>query len=76
VPDGVYDHFAAGIGRRGANLRRYWTETFAVYRGKHPELATEIEQMQRRELASGIATCRRFRPTRRGSPDARPRARC
>jgi transketolase len=50
VPDGVYEHFAAGIGARGAKLRHEWTILFAAYRAKYPELATEIEQMQKREL--------------------------
>ncbi|HXV80938.1 MAG TPA: transketolase [Candidatus Binatia bacterium] len=53
VPDGVYEHFAGGIGARGAKARQQWTELFAAYRAKYPELATEIEQMQRRELPSG-----------------------
>jgi transketolase len=53
VPDGVYDHFAAGVGARGAQARRQWTELFAAYRGKHPDLASEIDQMQRRELPAG-----------------------
>jgi transketolase len=53
VPDGVYEHFAAGIGARGAKARQQWTELFAAYRSKYPELATEIEQMQRRELPAG-----------------------
>ena len=53
VPDGVYEHFAAGIGARGAKARQQWNELFAAYRVKYPELATEIEQMQRRELPSG-----------------------
>jgi transketolase len=53
VPDGVYEHFAAGIGERGAKARRQWTELFSGYRAKHPELATEIDQMQRRELPAG-----------------------
>ncbi len=53
VPDGVYEHFAAGIGERGAKAQRQWTELFAAYRAKHPELATEIDQMQRRELPAG-----------------------
>ncbi len=50
VPDGVYEHFAAGIGARGAKLRQDWAALFAAYRAKYPELATEIEQMQKREL--------------------------
>jgi len=53
VPDGVYEHFAAGIGARGAEARRKWEELFAAYRAKYPELATEIELMQRRELPPG-----------------------
>ncbi len=53
VPDGVREHFAAGIGRRGAEARRQWTELLSTYRGKYPELAAEIDQMQRRELPAG-----------------------
>ncbi|HKR85408.1 MAG TPA: transketolase [Terriglobales bacterium] len=53
VPDGVYEHFAAGIGARGAEARRKWTELFAAYRTEYPDAATEIELMQRRELPSG-----------------------
>ena len=53
VPDGVYEHFASGIGARGAHARRQWTELFAAYRSKYPELANEIELMQRRELPAG-----------------------
>jgi transketolase len=53
VPGGVYEHFAAGIGARGAEARRQWTELFAAYRAKHPDCATEIDQMQKRELPAG-----------------------
>jgi transketolase len=53
VPDGVYEHFGAGIGARGAEARRQWTELFAAYRAKYPDCATEIEQMQRRDLPAG-----------------------
>jgi transketolase len=53
VPEGVYEHFQTGIGRRGAEARRKWTELFAAYRANHPSLAAEIEQMQRRELPAG-----------------------
>ena len=53
VPEGVYEHFAAGIGARGGQARRQWSELFAAYRAKFPELAVEIELMQRRELPSG-----------------------
>jgi transketolase len=53
VPDGVREHFMAGIGARGAEARRRWTELFTSYKSKYPELASEIEMMQRRELPSG-----------------------
>ena len=53
VPDGVRAHFAAGIGKRGAQARARWNELFAAYRSKYPELATEIDLMQRRELPAG-----------------------
>ncbi|HEY7652044.1 MAG TPA: transketolase, partial [Methylomirabilota bacterium] len=53
VPDGVYEHFAAGVGARGAEARKRWEALFADYRAASPELATEVEQMQRRELPAG-----------------------
>jgi transketolase len=53
VPDGVMEHFADGIGARGAEARRRWESLFSDYRARYPELATEIEQMQRRELPAG-----------------------
>jgi transketolase len=53
VPDGIREHFDAGIGARGAEARRRWEALFAGYRKELPELATEIDQMQRRELPAG-----------------------
>jgi transketolase len=53
VPDGVYERFAAGIGERGRQARHKWTEQFEAYRAKYPDLATEIELMERRELPAG-----------------------
>ena len=53
VPDGVREHFTAGIGSRGAEARRAWTGLFADYKATYPELASEIELMQRRDLPSG-----------------------
>jgi transketolase len=50
VPDGVYDHFAAGLGARGEKNRQGWIKLFNEYKAKYPELGTEIEQMQRRDL--------------------------
>jgi transketolase len=53
VPDGVREHFAAGIGKRGDEHHRRWADLFASYRAQFPELATEVDQMQRRELPAG-----------------------
>ena len=53
VPDGVMEHFADGIGQRGGKARRDWEAMFAKYRERFPDLATEIDQMQRRELPAG-----------------------
>ncbi len=53
VPDGVREQFGAGIGRRGAEARARWEALFAEYRKQFPGLATEIDQMQRRELPAG-----------------------
>jgi transketolase len=53
VPDGVREHFAAGVGARGAAARGRWTALFASYRAAFPELASEIDQMQRRDLPAG-----------------------
>jgi transketolase len=53
VPDGVYDCFQAGVAARGAQSRSQWTEIFAAYRAKYPDLAHEIDLMQRRELPAG-----------------------
>jgi transketolase len=53
VPDGVKEHFAGGVGARGGEAVRRWTEMFGVYKVEQPELAREIEVMQRRELPAG-----------------------
>ena len=53
VPEGVYQHFAAGMGARGAKLRGEWEAMFAKYKAAHPELALQCEQIQRRDLPAG-----------------------
>ncbi len=53
VPDGVYEHFADGIGARGSRLRAEWEALFDRYRADAPELAAQLEAMQRRELPEG-----------------------
>lgn len=53
VPDEVLMNFADGIGARGAQLSANWNRLLAQYKMEFPELALEIEQMQRRELPIG-----------------------
>ena len=53
VPDGVVEHFAEGVGARGADARAAWNAQFEEYRAADPELADEVERMQRRELPRG-----------------------
>jgi len=53
VPDGVYEHFAEGIGARGAAKNTAWRDLFERYRQAYPELAAAFEAMQRRELPPG-----------------------
>ena len=53
VPDGVREHFRAGIGERGRSLREDWLARVAAYRGAHPDLADRLERMQKCELPDG-----------------------
>jgi transketolase len=53
VPGGVREHFTAGVGARGAAARNNWMALLASYRAAYPDLANEIEQMQRRDLPAG-----------------------
>ena len=70
------------IRRRHRHARREardaWHTMFEKYRAQNPELADEIERMQRRELPDGLGRrrCRRSPPTRRVSRAATRRARC
>ena len=53
VPDGVYDHFSRGIGERGAAARQKWMTLFDAYRAAYPDLAAEIDHIERRDLPNG-----------------------
>jgi transketolase len=50
VPDGVREHFDNGVGRRGRSLQEEWLAQFQRYKRSFPDLADEIERMQRRDL--------------------------
>src|SRR5258705_8748589 len=53
VPDGVYEHFQSGIGKRGKELRGAWSARFEAYKTKFPALADEISRMENRQLPDG-----------------------
>ena len=56
VPDGVYERFRNGIGRRGGALRDEWVKTFAAYEKEYPQAAREIELMLAGKLPVGWDT--------------------
>ena len=53
MPEGVREHFAEVLGKRGRELRTAWESDFQKYRQQFPLLADEIERMQKRELPDG-----------------------
>ena len=53
VPDGVREHFSAGIGQRGAALREAWFAKFEAYTEQYPDLAEQIHKMQHGQLPDG-----------------------
>jgi len=50
VPEGVREHFQAGVGARGLALHQQWWGLFEEYRRHFPELADQGYRMLRREL--------------------------
>jgi transketolase len=53
VPDGVREHFQEGMGQRGHALREAWFARIKDYRAKYPDLADQLERMQKRQLPEG-----------------------
>jgi transketolase len=53
VPDGVYQHFNDGIGKRGGDAHAQWVKLWGDYKAKFPELAKQLELMQKRQLPEG-----------------------
>jgi transketolase len=68
IPEGVYGTFASGVGARGRAAREQWQAMLADYRKADPELADEIERMQRRDLPEGWEKALpTFRPDPKGT---------
>lgn len=53
VPDGVYEHFRQGVGKRGAEARAAWDKKFAEYQAKYPDLAAQVNTFEKRGLPAG-----------------------
>jgi len=53
VPDGVYENFKEGVGKRGAELHAAWDKKFAEYSKQFPDLAAELNDIQGRRLPDG-----------------------
>lgn len=50
IPEGVREHFAANIGRRGRDLRTDWLDLVKTYRSKYPDVSGDIERLQTGQL--------------------------
>jgi transketolase len=53
IPEGVLENFQDGIGRRGRELSSSWRELFRRYSRDFPDLADQLNRMERRELPEG-----------------------
>jgi transketolase len=53
VPDGVYDRFKNGVGKRGAEARAAWKTKFEEYKKQFPQQADQLNKMQTRQLPDG-----------------------
>jgi transketolase len=53
VPEGVYEHFQEGIGKRGQKLSQKWKEMFKAYGQEYADLAKRLQLMQKHELPEG-----------------------
>lgn len=53
VPDGVYDRFKNGVGKRGAEARAAWKAKFEEYKKQFPQQADQLTKMQTRQLPDG-----------------------
>ncbi len=53
VPEEVLAHFRDGIGARGKQAREAWQALFARYQQQHPDLAQQLELIERGGLPDG-----------------------
>jgi transketolase len=53
VPEGVYDQFKNGVGKRGAEAHAAWKAKFEEYKKQFPQQADQLNKMQTRQLPDG-----------------------
>ena len=53
VPDGVYEYFHSGVGKRGHAIREAWMAKFEEYKRKYPTLAEHSIKINQRQLPEG-----------------------
>src|SRR5260370_32890065 len=53
VPDGVYDQFKNGVGKRGAEARAGWKAKYEEYKKQVPQLADQLGRNQSGQLPNG-----------------------
>ena len=53
VPDGVYDQFKNGIGKRGGETRGAWAKKYEDYTKQFPKLTDQLNMMQNWQLPDG-----------------------
>jgi len=53
VPDGVREQFGSSSGVRGRDLSAHWYEKLQAFRARYPDLADELDRMERGELPEG-----------------------
>jgi len=53
VPDGVYEQFKNGVGKRGAETHAAWTAKFDEYKKQFPHLADQLSKIQNGQLPDG-----------------------
>ena len=78
VPDGVREHFNDGIGQRGRQLQKAWSELMKAYRSKYPDLSRlkSISCRNATSPADGTSISLASPPIRSASLRATPLRRC
>jgi transketolase len=53
VPEGVYDRFKNGVGKRGGDAHAAWSAKFEEYKKQFPAQADQLNRMQNGQLPDG-----------------------